>query len=114
MGPWLSFPDQAKGEKVSDIAQECVRHVASPSVRTAKYNQSPAPRGRRLPPLAQGRSETPILGQLARPFGRASVGTCGYLPFICGTSLLFSLQTSSIRSVSTNNASGCVKVQGFV
>ena len=26
MGAWLSLPNQAKGEKLSGIAQECVRH----------------------------------------------------------------------------------------
>jgi len=28
VGPWLSFSHPAKGEKLSGIAQECVRHSA--------------------------------------------------------------------------------------
>jgi len=42
--------------------------------------------------------------RVGEPFANPS----DYLPFICGMSRLFSLQTSSIKSVSTINASGCV------
>ena len=51
MGPWLSFPDQAKGEKVSDIAHECVRHIGQRSGRVRRDQE-----------VARGQETRPTMG----------------------------------------------------